>query len=244
MVLSSFMRKFGKGAAFANPAPGAPLCVIGDVHGCLPLLERLLAQVPADHRVILAGDYIDRGPYSAGVLRYLSARPELTCLMGNHEDMLLGFLQEPARDGPLWIGNGGLQTLASFGVRGPGPRMSGEDLGLCRDRLREAMGEALIAWLAGLKTSVLSGSVLVAHAGADPRAAPSEQERETLLWGHPDFCRIPRSDGIWVVHGHTIVFRAAAKQGRIALDTGAFATGRLSAVCLDGGAPRFLTAQM
>lgn len=243
-VLSSLLQKFGRGASFDNPAPGAPLCFIGDVHGCLPLLEKMLAQVPQDHRIILAGDYIDRGEESAGVLRCLSQRPELTCLMGNHEDMLLRFLQDPAREGSRWLRNGGLQTLASFGISGVRPRMSGDELLSCRDGLRAAMGEELIAWVAGLETSVLSGNVLAVHAAADPEAPPEGQAEDTLMWGHPEFFRKPRRDGVWVVHGHTIVDRPAAKLGRIAVDTGAYATGALTAVCLDGLAPRFLAVQL
>ncbi|MFY0312735.1 metallophosphoesterase family protein [Leisingera sp. D0M16] len=248
IVLSSLFQKFGdwagQGASFPDPAPDIPLCVIGDVHGCLPLLERMLRQVPHGHRIILAGDYIDRGEQSAEVLRYLRERPDLTCLMGNHEDMLLRFLQDPGGEGGRWIRNGGLQTLASFDVRGARPQMNREELCECRDRLQEAMGETLTSWVAGLETSVLSGNVLAVHAGADPRAAPDEQTEDAILWGHPDFIRKPRRDGIWVVHGHTIVNQPAAEQGRIAVDTGAYATGTLSAVCLDGSAPRFLTAQM
>ncbi|WP_259971243.1 metallophosphoesterase [Leisingera caerulea] len=242
-MLSSLLRKFGKGPAFADPAPGEPLCVIGDVHGCLPLLQQMLAQVPQDHRVILAGDYVDRGEQSAEVLRFLSARPDLTCLMGNHEDMLLRFLKNPAGDGGRWIRNGGLQTLASFGICGARPQMSADELRGCRDRLQAVMGDALIGWIEGLETSVLSGTVLVAHAGADPGAAADEQEEDTLRWGHREFFRTPRQDGIWVVHGHTIVSKPVAERGRIAVDTGAYATGTLSAVCLDGSAPRFLSVR-
>ncbi|WP_411351741.1 metallophosphoesterase [Leisingera aquaemixtae] len=237
------LRKFAKGAAFADPAPEVPLCVIGDVHGCLPLLEHMLAQVPQDHHVVLAGDYVDRGEQSAGLLRFLSARPDLTCLMGNHEDMLLRFLQNPARDGGRWIRNGGLQTLASFGICGARPQMSADELRGCRDRLQAAMGEDLIAWITGLETSLLSGTVLVAHAGADPGTAADAQQDGTLLWGHRQFFRTPRRDGVWVVHGHTIVSTPAAERGRIAVDTGAYATGTLSAVCLDGSAPRFLSVR-
>jgi serine/threonine protein phosphatase 1 len=237
-------RKFGKGVAFADPAPEVPLCVIGDVHGCLPLLEHMLAQVPQDYRIILAGDYIDRGEESAEVLRYLSARPDLTCLMGNHENMLLRFLQNPAGEGGRWIRNGGLQTLASFGICGARQQMSSDELRGCRDRLQAAMGEALIAWIASLETSVLSGTVLVAHAGADPCVAADQQEEDALLWGHREFFRTQRRDGIWVVHGHTIVSKPEAERGRIAVDTGAYATGSLSAVCLAGNAPRFLTVRL
>ena len=247
-MLSSFLEKLREWSLrhvpCSDPAPDTPLCIVGDVHGCLPALERMLQKVPQDHRIILVGDYIDRGEQSAEVLRYLSTRPDLTCLMGNHEDMLLRFLQDPRREGGRWIKNGGLQTLASFGIRGARPRMTGEELTACRDQLQEAMGESLTRWVNGLATSVLSGNILVAHAGADPLAAPEEQLEETLIWGHPDFLRTLRRDGFWIAHGHTIVSEAMAKQGRIAVDTGAYATGTLSAACLRGGEPRFLTVQM
>lgn len=118
----SLLRSFRRRVPFATPAPAEPVCVIGDVHGCFALLEQLLAQLPADHRIILAGDYIDRGVDSAQVLRFLQAQPGLTCLMGNHEDMLLRFLQDPEREGPRWIRNGGQETLQSFGIDGVGCR--------------------------------------------------------------------------------------------------------------------------
>lgn len=232
----------GMPAGFAAPAPGEPLCVIGDVHGCLDLLERMLAQVPQGHRIVLAGDYTGRGEQSAEVLRCLSARPDLTCLKGNHEDMLLRFLRDPGREGGRWIRNGGLQTLASFGVPGVRPQMRAEELRACRDHLQERMGAALINWLAGLEASLLSGNVLAAHAGADPQIAADRQAEEVLMWGHPAFLGTPRRDGVWVVHGHTIVDHPAAAQGRIAIDTGAYASGVLSAVCLGSGAVRFLQA--
>lgn len=243
-MLSSLFQRFARREPFPDPQPEEPLCVIGDVHGCFPLLLKLLEKVPAGHRTVLVGDYIDRGEQSAEVLRYLSSRPDVTCLMGNHEDMLLRFLKHPAREGLRWIGNGGLQTLASFGIRGVRPQMSTAELEDCRDRLQEAMGAGLTGWLAGLPASMQSGNVLIAHAGADPDKPADQQEDTVLLWGHPEFLRRRRRDGVWVVHGHTIVTQPAAEHGRIAIDTGAFAGGTLSSVCLDGTAVAFLNARL
>jgi serine/threonine protein phosphatase 1 len=243
-MLSTFLQKFGKSGGMSNPKPSEPLFVIGDVHGCLTLMERLLTRVPEEHRVILVGDYIDRGENSVGVLRELSARPDLICLKGNHEDMLLRFLQDPVREGGRWMRNGGLQTLASFGVGGVRPQMTENELKDCRDRLNVVLGVEMIEWLSRLKTSVISGNVLVVHAGADPRIPPELQDEDVLMWGHPEFARTPRQDGVWVVHGHTIVPEATASLGRMAIDTGAYATGTLSAVRLDGSSPQFLTAQL
>ncbi len=240
-MLSSLFQRFGRRAAFSAPAPENPICVIGDVHGCIAQLEELLKEIPQDHRTILVGDYIDRGEHSAEVLQLISEHSGFTCLMGNHEDMLLHFLDDPEKGGPRWLRYGGMQTLASFRVRGVRPEMNKGELQDCRDQLHEVMGDDLIQWLNSLKTHELSGNVLVAHAGADPLSPPGLQPEETLVWGHPGFQTVDRRDGIWVVHGHTIVKKAAARRGRIAIDTGAFATGVLSAVCLDGTEPRFIS---
>ena len=240
-MLKSLFNQIRPKARFTRPSPQSPLCVIGDVHGCMAPLEAMLSTLPDDHDVILVGDYVDRGEHSAQVLRLLSARPDLTCLIGNHEDMMLRFLRDPERHGARWLRHGGLQTLASFGVGGVRAEMSGQALIDCRDDLLQEMGPDLLSWLEGLKTRVISGNVLVAHAGADPAASPEDQPDKALIWGHPAFKTVDRRDGVWVVHGHTIVASAHAQRGRIAVDTGAYATGQLSAVCLDGGEPKFLT---
>lgn len=243
-VLKTVFKMITQRQQIAPPQPAEALCVIGDVHGCLLQLEKLLQQVPSGHRCILVGDYIDRGEQSSEVLRFLYRRTDLTCLMGNHEDMLLRFLKSPEHAGPRWLLNGGLQTLAAFGIRGIRPQMTTTELNDCRNRLRAAMGEDLVDFLANLRTSVISGNILIAHAGADPKKAPHQQEDRVLKWGHPDFHH-RRQDGFWLVHGHTIVPRPLAENGRIAVDTGAFANGTLSAVCLEVGAPiKFLEASL
>ncbi|WP_232281944.1 metallophosphoesterase family protein [Roseobacter sp. SK209-2-6] len=226
------------------PRPEAPLCVIGDIHGCLTQLQQMLAQVPAGYRIILLGDYVDRGPESAAVLRFLQAREDITCLKGNHEEMLLRFLQDPEEAGPQWLRHGGLETLRSFGLQEVHAQMEAGALCACRDQLRAAMGEDLIRWLAARPVSLLSGTVLLVHAGADPRRSPEDQPEAVLLWGHREFQGQRRRDGIWVVHGHTVVGAPEVRAGRIAIDTGAYATGRLSAICLDGGPLRFLNVQI
>lgn len=158
--------------------------------------------------------------------------------------MLLRFLKDPVREGGRWIRNGGLQTLASFGLSGVRPQVSEGELKDCRDRFTAALGVEMIEWLSGLNTSVLSGNVLVVYAAADPRFPPELQDGDVLMWGCPEFARKPRQDDLWVVHGHTIVPKATTTLGRISTDTGAYATGTLSAVRLDGGAPQFLTAKL
>ncbi|WP_121629532.1 metallophosphoesterase family protein [Tropicibacter alexandrii] len=220
-------------APFDAPlAPEKPFFAIGDIHGTLDPFHDLLhviEQVDECPTVICVGDYIDRGERSAeilGLLRRLTQEfPDLVfCLRGNHEQMCIDFLNDPERSGPRWMRHGGLQTLASYGVaKTPDTTMT--DL---RDALAEAMGTGMIAWLESLPTLWQSGNVAVVHAGADPALPITEQSDKTLMWGHADFHSVPRQDGIWVVHGHTIVPQPQARDGRIAIDTGAYATGTLS----------------
>jgi serine/threonine protein phosphatase 1 len=230
-------------ASFDEPlSPGEPLAVIGDVHGRDDLLGRLLAALKAkapEHRVVLVGDLIDRGEESAAVLRRVASRPDLVVVRGNHESMCLDFLDDPERHGPRWLANGGLQTLASFGVGGLTERSGGKALWDARDRLAAAMGVELIAWLRALPMVWQSGNVVVTHAGADPRRPIGDQEEEALLWGHPLFEKTPRGDGLWVVHGHIIRPGPLLEPGRIGVDTGAYATGRLTAVLILEGRVQF-----
>lgn len=221
------------GTRAGPPAPDAPLYVIGDIHGCPDLLERLVARFDPALPVVCLGDYVDRGPDSAAVLRWLMARPEITCLKGNHEAMLLEFLKDPTRRGRRWLRFGGLETLASFGLTGAPDPSDATALRDLRDGLAEAMGAGALAWLEALPARHLTGNVAVVHAGADPACPVADQPDGTLIWGHPDFGRKRRSDGIWVVYGHVIHPEPRMARGCIALDTGAYATGRLSAARLD-----------
>jgi serine/threonine protein phosphatase 1 len=228
------------------PRPDEPFFAIGDIHGSMRQLERLVERIEAQDpnpRVVCVGDYIDRGEFSADVvewMRLLNTRfPEnFVCLMGNHEQMCLNFLDNPESQGPRWFRNGGLQTLASYRV----PRLTGDRDTAVRDHLHDAMGEELIAWLRGLPLIWQTGNVAVVHAAADPKLPIDAQSDEVLRWGHPDFLRVPRQDDIWVVHGHTIVEEPRAEDGRIAVDTGAYATGRLTAAHVTPDGVSFLSS--
>jgi serine/threonine protein phosphatase 1 len=227
-------------------APEQPLAVIGDLHGridCLnALLDKLQTEAP-DTRWIFVGDYIDRGDHSAQVLDRLwvvrEHLPDTVFLLGNHEEMMLSFLDDPERAGNRWIYHGGLQTMASFGFGGLRGKNPPEILIKAREHLREKLGSEREAWLRELPRAFESGNVAAVHAGADP-ALPIRDQQDQLTWGHEDFPRKARADGVWIVHGHTIVDMPQEKNGIISVDTGAYATNRLTAAVIKNGAVEFL----
>lgn len=224
-----------------------PIVAVGDIHGRIDLLDRMVARMRdtlPEAVPVFVGDYVDRGEHSAAVISRLMQLTDAgaVCLMGNHEQMLLDYLDDPEGRGGLWLRNGGLQTLASFGVGGVSLSTRGLELARARDELVVRMGEAMIGWLRARPLSWTSGTVAVVHAGADPALPLDLQDPRNLLWGHKDFRRKARTDGLWIVHGHTIVPEPAVEGGRIAIDTGAYATGLLSGVMLAGSDMAFLTA--
>jgi serine/threonine protein phosphatase 1 len=245
--------------AIADPAtlaPGRLLLVVGDIHGSYEALnaavQRIEKFVTADPvmtdlnpLVICVGDYVDRGERSADVLMFLFDlavyRSDMVeCLMGNHERMMLDFLDDPVGRGGRWLRNGGLQTLASFGVGGIHERSDAESLTAASQDFEAAMPEGMLEWLRGLPLKYNSGNVWVTHAAMDPYLDPEDQSSNVLLWGHKDFMTTPREDDLWVVHGHTIVRDPQFAASRISVDTGAYATGRLTVAAILPGHCEFL----
>jgi len=222
------------------PRPEEPVCLVGDLHGCAGLLGRLLAwrrQHFPEHRLIVLGDMIDRGEESARVIELLGEESAAgaVCLKGNHEEMFLAFLDDPVQAGRRWLRHGGLSTLASFGWRGI-PSDSASRI-RARDAVRDALAPGMVDWLRDLPLVWQSGNLVAVHAGLDPGLPVEAQEASTLTWGHDAFERQPRSDGLYVAYGHTVVRRPHLQDGRLALDTGAYATGALSYALIDPGAP-------
>ncbi|KMO37347.1 metallophosphoesterase [Methylobacterium tarhaniae] len=195
---------------------------IGDVHGRTDLLVRLLGRIEEHRagrprRLVFLGDAIDRGPDSAGsvaTLRDLQARePEaVTCLMGNHEAMLLDAASGSNLD--LWRINGGGPTLASYGVTRP------------RD-----LPADIVAWIAALPTLHGDGQRWYVHGGLDPDRGAEASDRETRLWMREPFLSSDHDFGRHVVHGHTPTRdgRPELRASRTNLDTGAVFGGPLTA---------------
>lgn len=231
---------------FGLPAPEVPLYVIGDIHGCADQLAKILGYIDRhitenkikSPKMVFVGDYIDRGEQVAEVLRQIretwcSMPEDVICLLGNHEKMMLDFLDRPGKFGRLWLHNGGLQTLASFGLVGTfGDGASDQLLEGVAYQLREKLTAETENWLRALPLIWQSGNTVVVHAAADPSLPIAEQSEQVLLWGMPEFFRMPRQDGLWVVHGHTVVEEGHAKKGRIAIDTGAVFGGDLTAAAI------------
>jgi serine/threonine protein phosphatase 1 len=225
----------------APPMPERAFVAVGDVHGRADLLAPVLDRAAQrDLPVVMVGDYIDHGPDSAGVLRLLQDRAvhtDLTCLRGNHEDLLLRFLRRPRRTGRIWLRYGGRTTLESYGVSDLPDDFTLADLGCTRDALVAAMGDTL-AWMQTMPYWWQSGNVAVLHAGADPALPLADQLPKAMAWGHPNFGQVPRRDGVWCVHGHRIVPHLTIRDGVVSIDTGAWKTGELTAVIIGDGTIR------
>ncbi len=251
MAAFSFFKNWFSPQFSARLVPGHRLGVIGDIHGradlLVDLLEKLTQHEGGDLPLVFVGDYVDRGEDSAEVIKILqdlqrNIRPgKVTCLKGNHEDMMLSFLDAPEKTGVAWMRNGGKQTLSSFGVTLPDG--SPGSYRTARAALRDALGYPAEIWLRKLPSSYMCGNLFVSHAGAHPNRSVAEQSDAHLIWGHRDFLQTQRKDGIWVAHGHHIHKEPVCEQGRIAVDTGGYATNQLTAAIVDDGTCSFIATQ-
>ncbi len=210
---------------------------IGDVHGCYDQLleaERRIREDTAIHAeralVVLLGDYLDRGPRSREVIEHL-CRPAVTghmriTLCGNHEEAFRRFLQKPEAF-PEWSRFAGPETLASYGVDGAYLMQHGGPAALDR-ALRDAVPAHHRNFLEELPSMLTVGDIVFVHAGLRPGVPLSQQRDSDLLWMREPFLSRGPELPMLVVHGHTPVHRPFFGNGRIGIDTGAFATGRLT----------------
>jgi serine/threonine protein phosphatase 1 len=228
-----------------RPCVQGAVYAIGDVHGRLDLFERLIDRIRADTEaagegvptVVLLGDLIDRGPASAGCLdRAIALAAEPWCrtelLLGNHEQSLMKFLEDPMSGEP-WIRHGGDATIASYGVD---PRQASRAgwTGL-RDALALAIPAGHLALLAAAKLWLGIGDYIFVHAGVRPGTPMERQTPRDLLWIREPFLtsEIPYPGKV-VVHGHTPMPQPRMTRWMIGVDTGAYASGILTAVRLRG----------
>lgn len=235
---------------------GRLVYAIGDLHGRTDLFARLIDQIRADiaahpggyrdrPMIVLLGDYIDRGPASAQLLDQIVALGrdegiELRAVLGNHEDAMLAFLDERS-SGQSWGRYGGLTTLSSYGVAAPVE--SAEGWNAARAQLRTVVPPEHDALLRGLEHFIRIGDLLFVHAGLRPGVPIERQRLKDILYIREEFLGAPVDAGVLVVHGHTPQDEAYGAPGRICLDTGAYATGVLTAARFDGGRPRLLATR-
>ncbi len=228
------------------------LYAVGDIHGRLDLLTRLLAMIEEDaashvlkdKKLIFLGDYIDRGVNSRGVLQRMtepfSNGLSPVFLRGNHDDRLLSFLDGDLDVAPAWLQLGGAATLASYGVN---PFSSGKGEGF--EKLYAALVKVFPpehkAFLERTELSVTYGDYYFVHAGVKPGIKLDQQRPEDQMWIRGEFLDYPKGLGKMIIHGHTISNDPDIRPNRIGLDTGAFATGRLTCLVMDGAQRSFLT---
>ena len=251
MIFGLFKRKAEKpAAARASLPPGQRIYAIGDIHGRADLLERLAGQIADDLRrqpaeealTICLGDYIDRGPKSAGVLEMLARNcfpTPAVFLRGNHEEMLAEFLLD-ATSLDHWRKYGGLETLNSFGldVR---EAMVGRGYAGLQAQFAKALPPASLAFLNNAGLSFTLGDYFFCHAGVKPEVRLDRQQAGNLLWIREEFLESTANFGKMIVHGHTPVAKPDIRPNRINLDTGAFATGVLTCGVFEGEEVRFVS---
>jgi serine/threonine protein phosphatase 1 len=231
------------------PSGVTRLYVVGDIHGRLDLLNQVIAAIELDVRehgssalTVTLGDYIDRGPASRGVLDRLAENPFPTpyvALKGNHEALLEAFLANPAEVGKHWRRLGAPDTLHSYGVP-VRAFLAGKDYVETADRLRAALPAEHLSFLQSMKISLSHGKYFLCHAGVRPGVPLESQKEEDLLWIRGEFLNSTMDFGKVVVHGHTPKSAPEVLPNRINIDTGAFATGRLTCVVLEADRHRFL----
>jgi serine/threonine protein phosphatase 1 len=235
--------KRSKSRAKRPAAPkGTRIYAVGDVHGRLDLLQQVIGQIesdlakrPSSHSVeIYLGDYIDRGPASRQVIDRLIKRSRernAVFLKGNHETYVSEFIQNPAilTD---WRQYGGLETLMSYGLQ-PAIRADAAEQAELARAFKYMLPKNHQAFFKSLQLSMTYGDFFFVHAGVKPRVPLAQQREEDLLWIRDDFLLCEDDFGKVIVHGHTPVREPDIRPNRINIDTGAYATGRLSCIMIE-----------
>jgi serine/threonine protein phosphatase 1 len=252
MVLKLLRRAIEPAPPAARVPDGVRIYAIGDIHGRLDLLDQLLFRIEADERarrggartqLIFLGDLVDRGPDSAGVVqRALELKQSgraVRFLMGNHEEVFLKALKGSLEGLRFFVKIGGRATILSYGFTAE------EYDRLDYDELLPALIARVpvehISFLETFENQIAVGDYLFVHAGIRPRVPLEQQTGGDLRWIRSEFLDYRGDHGAVVVHGHTITDEVQELPNRIGIDTGAFASGRLTALGLEGGERWYLS---
>ena len=222
---------------------GIRVYAFGDIHGRSDLLKEMFTVIDADlarnpvHRPIhvFLGDYVDRGPDSAGALDLLidrGRRFETVCLKGNHEAFMLEVLRDPVKLGE-WRKFGGLSTLMAYGLQ-PSLNPDADEQVELIQTLAKRMPGTHLRFLEGLLPSFLCGDFFFVHAGVRPGVPLKEQTEADMLWIRDEFLNSEENFGKFIVHGHTPVREPDIRPNRVNIDTGAYATGNLTLLTIQG----------
>jgi serine/threonine protein phosphatase 1 len=227
------------------------LYCIGDIHGRLDLLQEVHRKIANDvlgfdgvKILVYLGDYVDRGLHSKQVIDCLSENTfpdfKTVFLLGNHEQVLLDFLN--SKDPSIaheWFRFGGLPTLASYGVTVRGIPTA-KNLEQLRTEFREKMPAAHLAFFERLVLNYEIGGYFFVHAGIKPKIKLHRQRPEDMLWIRDEFLNSGIFHGRMIVHGHSVTNDPEIRHNRIGVDTGAYASGRLTCAVFEGVSCRFL----
>lgn len=235
--------------AIARIPDGMRIYAVGDIHGRADLLAGLFSRVdtdlrdsPCSHAVqVFLGDYIDRGPASREVLDLLIERRKrhtMLCLKGNHETYISNFLSDPSAL-THWTRIGGLSTLMSYGVA-PSINADSVEQREAAEALRHAIPDSHWRFINSLALTYTCGDFFFTHAGVRPGIPLRQQAQRDLLLIREDFLLHEEDFGKVVVHGHTPSEEPEIRSNRINIDTGAYATGRLTCLVLEGGQMEFI----
>jgi serine/threonine protein phosphatase 1 len=239
--LSGIQRLSVRGRHPALPE-GLRIYAFGDVHGRLDLLDELLGRIAQDISVrpvarplfVFLGDYIDRGPQSRETIDRLIAHGrdnECVFLKGNHEQVAIKCLSDRSLF-DQWTRFGGVETLVSYGVL-PKPPLDEQQIVRLQAAFHEALPQAHFRFFRDLKRSFACGDFFFVHAGVRPRVDLSHQKESDLFWIRDEFLSSSEDFGKIIVHGHTPTSEVEVAPNRINIDTGAFATGRLTCLVME-----------
>lgn len=251
MVLKLLRRAIEPAPPAARVPDGLRVYAIGDIHGRLDLLDSLLFRIEADERargdartqIIFLGDLIDRGPDSAGVVQRAIELQQsgrlVRFLLGNHEEVFLKALGGSLEALRFFVKIGGRTTILSYGFSEE--EYASLDYDDLLKQLIARVPDEHVAFLKGFENQIAIGDYLFVHAGIRPRVPLDQQTGGDLRWIRAEFLDYRGSHGPIVVHGHTITDDVEERSNRIGIDTGAFASGKLTALGLEAGQRWYLS---
>jgi len=245
MIGQLFRRRPAPPRTEGSVPAGQRIYAIGDVHGRLDLLDTLLGTIeaddarrgPAQSRIIFLGDLIDRGPSSAQVvdraMEIAAGSRDCQFLLGNHEEVFLQAMAGDLKALAFFIRIGGRETVLSYGISEAEYRDC--DYPALHALLTERVPESHIAFLQSFEDLIVVGDFAFVHAGVKPGQALENQRASDLRWIRHEF--LDHDDGFEkiIVHGHTITEEVEVRSHRIGLDTGAYSSGKLTAMGFEGG---------